>query len=102
LEVRLPSVEIFDMKMKLEIYLKKNKITILLKNGKKAIDKILWDDENNLSEKLLFEIEKLLRKNKVKKEEVRMKFTTDNPSGFTTMRIGKAVANAWNYAIKNQ
>ena len=88
--------------MKLEINLKKQKITILLKDGKKTVDKLLWNDENNLSEKLLAEIDRLLKKNKVKKEDVKMKFNTDNPSGFTTMRIGKAVANAWNYGMKTK
>ncbi len=68
-----------------------------LRDNKKVIDSSSWDDENNLSEKLLPEIDKLLKKNKVKKEDIKIEVKTDIPAGYTTTRIAKSVANAWNY-----
>ncbi|GBE17015.1 hypothetical protein BMS3Abin15_00848 [bacterium BMS3Abin15] len=86
--------------MYLYIHLKKEKITLQLKDNKKVIGSSLWNDENNLSEKLLPEIDKLIRKNKINKENIKLTVKTDIPAGYTTTRIAKSVANAWNYANK--
>lgn len=83
--------------MYLYIHLKKEKITLQLKDNKKVIDFSLWNDENNLSEKLLPEIDKLLKKNEVKKENIKLTVKTDMPAGYTTTRIAQVVAKAWNY-----
>ncbi|HDZ85833.1 MAG TPA: hypothetical protein ENH35_04795 [Candidatus Moranbacteria bacterium] len=80
--------------------MKKEKITLQLKDNKKVIGSSLWNDENNLSEKLLPEIDKLIRKNKINKENIKLTVKTDIPAGYTTTRIAKSVANAWNYANK--
>lgn len=85
--------------MKLEIHLAENKITLFLKEKGKIVSRSGWREENNLSQRLLPEIDKLLKKNKIKKESVqKAEVKTDIPAGFTTARIAKSVANAWNFA----
>ncbi len=83
--------------MLLEISLDGNDIKLTLKNGRKTIDILAWNDEYTLSEKLLPKIDSLLGKNKISKSEVK-KVTTKitKTSGVTSARIAQTVAKAWN------
>ncbi len=86
--------------MMLEIHLKKGKNILYLINGKKIISRSVWVEKNNMSQKLLPEIDKIIKKNKLKSSDVkRMKVKSDIPAGFTTTRIAKAVAKTFDYAI---
>lgn len=83
--------------MTLQISLAGNNIELTLKDGKKVVDKLAWDDEYTLSEKLLPNIEALLKKNKIDKRQlgkVTTKITKN--SGVTSARIVQTVARAWN------
>jgi hypothetical protein len=83
--------------MVLEISLDGNNIKLALKDGRKVVDILAWNDEYTLSEKLLPNIDSLLKKNKISKSEVK-KVTTKitKNSGVTSARIVQTVAKAWN------
>lgn len=86
---------------KLQLHVKKGEISLSLKNGRKVVDALAWDDETNMSEKLLLEIGKMLKKNGVRKEEVaKMTIKNDIPAGYSAVRIARTVAKAWNWHIK--
>lgn len=82
--------------MNLIISLDLNDIKLVLKDGRKTVGELAWTDEYTLSEKLLPNIDVLLRKSKVSKhdvEKVTMKITKN--SGVTSVRIVKTIAAAW-------
>ena len=83
--------------MILQISLDVNDIKLTLKNGRRVVDDLSWTDEYTLSEKLLPNIDVLLKKNKVEKEEIEKVITkiTKN-SGVTSARIVQTLARAWN------
>lgn len=85
--------------MNLIISLDVNDIKLTLKNGRKVVDELAWSDEYSLSEKLLPNIDALLKKNKIKGAEVK-KVTTKitKNSGVTSARIVQTIAKAWNIA----
>ena len=83
--------------MLLNISLDRNDIKITLKNGRKVVDVLTWNDEYTLSEQLLPNIDKLLQKNKISKKQIE-KVTTKitKTSGVTSARIVQTIAKAWN------
>ncbi|EKE20237.1 MAG: hypothetical protein ACD_8C00034G0001 [uncultured bacterium] len=82
--------------MILQIVLDVNDIKLILKDGKKVIDELAWNDEYTLSEKLLPNIDVLLRKNKVSKHVVEKVMTKiSKTSGVTSSRIVQTLAKAW-------
>jgi tRNA A37 threonylcarbamoyladenosine modification protein TsaB len=87
--------------MNLIISLDVNNISLTLKDGRKIIGELAWTDEYTLSEKLLPNIDALLKKCKVSKQEV-IKVTTKitKTSGVTSSRIVQTVAKAWELGQK--
>lgn len=83
--------------MLLEISLDGNDIKLTIKDGQKVVDVFAWNDEYTLSEKLLPNIDNLLKKNKISKKQIE-KVTTKitKTSGVTSARIVQTVAKAWN------
>jgi len=83
--------------MILQISLDGNDIKLTLKDDRKIVDELSWNDEYTLSEKLLPNIDVLLRKNKISKSEIG-KVTTkiSKTSGVTSARIVRTIAAAWN------
>ena len=78
---------------------KDKKVKISLFQGKKEVDFVDILDEHKLSEALLPEIDRLLKKNSLKSEEInKMEVKSDQNDNFTTTRIVKSVANTWNWA----
>jgi len=87
--------------MVLKLHLKKEKNILYLMDGKRIVGQSVWKEENNMSQKLLAEIDKIIKKNKLKLNCVKkMEIKSDIPAGFTTTRIAKIVAKTFNYAIK--
>lgn len=82
--------------MILQIFLDIDDIKLTIKDGRKIVGELAWSDEYTLSEKLLPNIDALLKKSKVKKEHIE-KVTTKitKTSGVTSARIVKTVAAAW-------
>lgn len=85
--------------MNLLITLDVDNISLTLKDGRKIVGEFSWNDEYTLSEKLLPNIDALLKQSKIKKEQVE-KITTKitKTSGVTSARIVRTVAKAWNLA----
>ncbi len=83
--------------MILNISLDGNDIKLTVKDGRKVVGVLAWNDEFTLSEKLLPNIDNLLQKNKIAKKQIE-KVTTKitKTSGVTSARIVQTVAKAWN------
>ncbi len=83
--------------MKIIIKIDGSKITLILKKGEVKVDNFSWEEKQNLSQRLLVEIDNLLRKNSLTPEDVEnVKVKTDIDEKFTTVRIAKVVANTFN------
>jgi tRNA A37 threonylcarbamoyladenosine modification protein TsaB len=87
--------------MKISIGIKARKVTICLFDNKKLVDKHDFFEKNNLSEKLLPAIDRLLRKNRLEPREIKMvSIQSDTPESFTTTRIAQTVGKTWNFGAK--
>jgi hypothetical protein len=87
--------------MNIKIYIKDKKVRLALIQGKKEIDFLDMADEYKMSEELLAEIDKLLKRNKLKPEDIKkMEVKSDQSDNFTTTRIAKTVLETWNWAVK--
>ncbi|NTW26798.1 MAG: hypothetical protein HGA36_00520 [Candidatus Moranbacteria bacterium] len=87
--------------MKLIISLDGNDIKLTIKDGRKIVGELAWTDEYTLSEKLLPNIDALLKKSKVSKKDVeKATAKITKTSGVTSARIVQTVVKAWNEAQK--
>lgn len=87
--------------MIIEIQIENKQVTLLLKDKMKVVDSFAFPEERRLSETLLAEIDKLLKKNKLKLADIqKMTVQSDLGDNFTTTRIAKTVAEAWNWSQK--
>ena len=85
--------------MELIINIKDRKVKIILQKEKDVLDEINFDEEYNLSEKLLPCIDEILQKNKLKPEDIsKCQVDADIDDSFTTFRIAKTVADSFNWA----
>ena len=69
------------------------------RGGVKILGKKVWRAETHQSEELLPEIDKLLRKHKIKTENLGLIITCVGPGSFTGVRVGVATANAMAFAL---
>jgi tRNA A37 threonylcarbamoyladenosine modification protein TsaB len=89
--------------MEILIKIENREIKVMLLQGKKEVDSFQIFEERSLSEKLLPEIDKLLKKNKLTFRDIKkMRVQSDQTDSFTTTRIAKAVAKAWNFGLQNR
>jgi tRNA A37 threonylcarbamoyladenosine modification protein TsaB len=89
--------------MIIEISINNGVITLFLKKKKKVIDSLVFPEERQLSEKLLPEIDRLIKENKLKAEDIeKITVKSDLGDNFTTCRIAKTVASTWNWAMKSR
>ncbi len=65
----------------------------------KLIDAYIWDSKKNLSSTLLVEIDKLLKRNKVKLKDLSGIAAYLGPGSYTGLRIGITTANALAYSL---
>ena len=87
--------------MFIDIKIENKVVQIVLKEKGKVVDKLNFPEENNLSEKLLPSIDKLLKRNKFEPKDIKKVIAdVDTPESFTASRIAKAVAGTFNYAIR--
>lgn len=85
------------MKLKIKIKNKAVIISILRKN--KVVDKLTFPEDYNLSEILLPNIDELLKKNRLKPEDVeKAVLMTGLTESFTAFRIARSVVNAFNWS----
>lgn len=82
----------------IEIKLDKRIIEICLKEGKKILDKISFEEKGDLTEKLLPNIDRLIKKNKFQIKDIK-KITTqsDLREPFTSYRILKTLEKTFNF-----
>ena len=79
--------------------MEKSNVKLLIKDGDKIVAQSGWDGDLSLSERLLGEIDNLLRCNGFSKEQVGKAVAVyDEESSVTSARIVQTVADAWNIA----
>ncbi|NTU66366.1 MAG: hypothetical protein HGB08_00415 [Candidatus Moranbacteria bacterium] len=80
----------------------KNKVAkIILKDGGKVLDELVFPDEYRISKELLPGIESLLRKNSLEAADIeKVDVETDLGETFTSRRIAEATANAFNWDLR--
>jgi len=79
--------------MNILIDIKNGEIRLYLKKKDKIVDELSFCDERNLTEKLLPEIDKLLKRNKLDiSDVVNSHVDSDQSDSFTSTRIAKTVA----------
>jgi len=76
-----------------------SKAQIALADENKIIVQKIWDSYQDLSDKLLPNIEKLLALKKIKPEDLKGVIVYLGPGTFTGLRIGITVANAFVYSF---
>ena len=83
----------------LRIEIKGRMTSLVLEKIKgEEIDRVGWNEENNLSRVILSEIDSLLLKNNIAVDDIKeVLVDSDIPDKFTTARIAKAVANVFNF-----
>lgn len=87
--------------MNIQIKIKDNIISILLMDKNRILDKIVFKEKRNLSEKLLPSIDRLLKKNKMQAKDIEtMETIADVDDSYTTHRIAKTVSKTFNWAVK--
>ena len=87
--------------MNVQIKIENKLVTLNLLDKKTIMDSIVMEEEYRLSEDLLPTIDKLLKKNKLEAKDItKMTLQSDLGENFTTYRIAKAVADAFNWANK--
>jgi len=87
--------------MNIQIKIKDNIVYILLMDKKNILDKLVFEEKHNLSEKLLPSINRLLKKNKINVKDIKtMKTETDINDSYTTYRIAETVSKTFNWAVK--
>jgi len=79
---------------------KDKEISAYLIKGRKIIDRLKQKGDFKVSEYLLPLIDKLLKKNKIKFNDLRGLFVVSGPGPFTSVRIAVAVANTLSFALK--
>ncbi len=87
--------------MILEIVLTKEDIHILLKNKNSLIDKIISKEINNLSDALLRELDNIIRRNKLSKNQIKnISVKSELPDSYTSTRIAKSIVKSFVFAKK--
>jgi tRNA A37 threonylcarbamoyladenosine modification protein TsaB len=84
--------------MKILIKIKNKKVRIGLYENKRERDFLNIKDEYKLSEELLPAVDKILKRNKLSSKDIKIEIESDQNDNFTTTRIAKSVANAWNFS----
>jgi FAD synthetase len=88
-------------KMTIEILINKGVVALLLRKKQKTMDSLIFSEERRLSERLLPEIDKLIKKNKLAPTDIaKITVKSDLGPNFTTYRIAKTVAESWNWNSK--
>jgi tRNA A37 threonylcarbamoyladenosine modification protein TsaB len=89
--------------MNIEIILKNSCIAIKLKNNQKIVDVISLENANNLSKILLVNIDLILRRNKLKKNQLKeISVKSDIPDSYTSHRIAKSLEKSFNFALNSK
>ncbi|MDO8529192.1 MAG: hypothetical protein Q7S18_00815 [bacterium] len=89
--------------MRIEIELSQEKICLKLFQNKKLVDSLTFHEKENLSQTLLVNLDKLLKRNKIAKNQLeRISLTGDIPDFYTSSRIAKTLEKTWSFALKTR
>jgi tRNA A37 threonylcarbamoyladenosine modification protein TsaB len=89
--------------MNLKLILKNSRITVELRNNQKIIDSINLENANNLSKILLVNIDLILRRNKLGKNQIeKVSVKSDIPDSYTSNRIVKSLEKSFGFALKGK
>jgi tRNA A37 threonylcarbamoyladenosine modification protein TsaB len=87
--------------MNLVIALNEGLISILLKDNLELIDKIILVEKNNLSNTLLKELDNIIKRNRVPKNQLKIIYVeSDLPDSYTSARIAKSIAKSYLFSAK--
>ena len=76
-------------------------VQLLREKGSVIVDGMSWQEEKNLSLKLLVNIDKILEKNRIKKEQLNNIEVDSDETTYSSTRIAKTVAEAGRYCLTN-
>jgi len=85
--------------MKLEVNVERLAISMILEENGKIVDKIIWQDENNLSLLLLKNLDKILNRNKIKITDLEKSEVKIKKAGLTTRRIIETVSKTFDFCL---
>ncbi len=86
--------------MEILIKIKEKKVRILLFENGAEKDAVEIAEEHSLSRELLPKIDELLKRNKLStKDAESVHVESDQDESFTTTRIARTVAEAWNFTV---
>lgn len=89
--------------MDIEIGLKDNKVSIIITQKGNIISQKNFENGPDLSQKLLAEIDALLKESRLKKSPAsKIKTSIETSEFLTSSRIIKAVSQSFNFAQKNK
>lgn len=72
---------------------------IALYNKSQLVAEKTWLSDKNQSEELLSEIEKILKRNKIKKSDLKKILIVNGPGSYTGLRVGLSTANMLAYSL---
>ena len=77
------------------------RVTVSLKKGEILLDEMSWNDQRDLLEKLLSNIDALLKRNKLKITGIeKFELDIDVPDSYSTYRIAKATIETLKFCRK--
>ena len=84
----------------LSICLKFNQAEITIYQDGKKIQKVSWQDKQDLDQKLLRELDKILKRSKIKITDLKeIKFSATEDTSITARNIGQATVKSLNFAL---
>ncbi len=84
----------------LSIYLKFNQAEITIYQDKKKIKKVSWQDKQDLDQKLLRELDKILKRSRIKITDLKeIKYFAEKDNSITARNIGQATIESLNFAL---
>ncbi len=89
--------------MKILIKIGKKQISLFLEKNGDSLDKIVFDLDNDLSQNLLVEIDKLLKKNKLVPGDIEdIRLTAKIKESYTSYRIAKIIKDTFLWSVKRE
>ena len=85
--------------MLIKVLIKHPDITLKLVDGIKEIDKIEWQDSNDMSKKLLPAIDTLIKRNKIVVADLEKIEVDSDQQSYTSTRIAQTVAKTVGYCL---
>jgi len=87
--------------MNIRIILKKDEVSIEITKNRKLIGNLSFRENHSLSDALLANLDKLLKKNKISQREIKKVYIkSEFPDSYTSTRIAKSLEKSFNFALE--